>query len=190
MSEPRILTPEEVEIIEHAAHKGCLLGARDTLRLIGDLRGVESERDDANWRADQALASLRRVEGERDEARRLLVPTQSSLYRCIGGYDDLGQRYESLRAERDSTRARADRAEAEVARLRRREPGREEMLTALGEQEETFYDGWTVRRCRHCGTPVAGGPTACVRCAETEALRAEVARLTAMVERYREEAQP
>ena len=47
-----------------------------------------------------------------------------------------------------------------------REPTRDEMEAALSSagRDETFYDGWTVRRCRHCGDPVAGGPTACLVC--------------------------
>jgi len=50
---------------------------------------------------------------------------------------------------------------AEVARLRVREPSPEEALRALGNAAECFYDGWTIRRCRVCGKPVCGGPTIC-----------------------------
>lgn len=59
--------------------------------------------------------------------------------------------------------------EKEVARLkdeneRLYEPTREEMLEALGDKEETFAFRRTIRRCRHCGDPVQGGPTACSPC--------------------------
>lgn len=59
--------------------------------------------------------------------------------------------------------------EAEVSRLREEnermcEPTREEMLEALGDKEETFAFCRTIRRCRHCGDPVQGGPTACSPC--------------------------
>jgi Zn-finger protein len=53
----------------------------------------------------------------------------------------------------------------EIEKLRLREPTRLEMLKALGDKDETFYDGWTVRRCVDCGLPVAGGPTRCDYCA-------------------------
>jgi hypothetical protein len=46
-----------------------------------------------------------------------------------------------------------------------REPSDREMEAALGDLSETFYEGWTVRRCIDCRTPVAGGPTRCMRCA-------------------------
>lgn len=45
-----------------------------------------------------------------------------------------------------------------------REPTRDEMEAALAGGDEAFYDGWTIRRCRHCREAVAGGPTACVGC--------------------------
>lgn len=45
------------------------------------------------------------------------------------------------------------------------EPTREEMERALGEGDEAFVNGWTVRRCIDCNMPVAGGPTRCVPCA-------------------------
>jgi hypothetical protein len=38
------------------------------------------------------------------------------------------------------------------------------MDAALGDKAECFFDGRTVRRCRHCRRPVAGGPTACEPC--------------------------
>lgn len=65
---------------------------------------------------------------------------------------------------------------SEINYLRCREPTAEEMERALrdahtnGKDEAFIPPGWTVRRCRHlrrgeiCGTPVAGGPTACVAC--------------------------
>jgi hypothetical protein len=59
-------------------------------------------------------------------------------------------------------------ADSELDRLRMREPRREEMEAALGEANEAFYEGWTIRRCRHCRIPVAGGPTACEVCAATQ----------------------
>ena len=59
-------------------------------------------------------------------------------------------------------------AGSELDRLRMREPRREEMEAALGEANEAFYEGWTIRRCRHCRIPVAGGPTACEVCAATQ----------------------
>lgn len=66
----------------------------------------------------------------------------------------------------------ADRpSNSEINYLRRREPTTEEMERALQGANplisavgETTIGAWTVRRCRHCDTPVAGGPTACVRC--------------------------
>lgn len=54
--------------------------------------------------------------------------------------------------------------------LEAREPTAEEMERCLqGRDElpagEPYPLGWpTIRRCRLCGTPVAGGPTACVLC--------------------------
>lgn len=54
--------------------------------------------------------------------------------------------------------------------LRLREPSRDEMLACLGDRDELAVgdrcpDSWpTIRRCRHCREPVAGGPTACVSC--------------------------
>ena len=44
------------------------------------------------------------------------------------------------------------------------EPTKTQMIEALGESVEAFDYGWTIRRCRHCGDPVAGGPTACRQC--------------------------
>jgi hypothetical protein len=70
-------------------------------------------------------------------------------------------------AELDAALARPP-ADSELDRLRMREPRREEMEAALGEANEAFYEGWTIRRCRHCRIPVAGGPTACEVCAATQ----------------------
>jgi hypothetical protein len=46
------------------------------------------------------------------------------------------------------------------------EPTEAEMFHALGDKQETFLNGWTIRRCMDCGKPVAGGPTRCVLCAD------------------------
>lgn len=45
-------------------------------------------------------------------------------------------------------------------------PSREKMAQALSgsHSEEANVEGWTVRRCRHCNDPVAGGPTICGPC--------------------------
>ncbi len=47
------------------------------------------------------------------------------------------------------------------------EPSLFDMETALAfsGSDETFFKGWTVRRCLDCRKPVAGGPTCCMDCA-------------------------
>lgn len=43
-------------------------------------------------------------------------------------------------------------------------PTVEQMNIALGDCEECFTLGGTIRRCRVCSTPTFGGPTLCERC--------------------------
>ena len=69
---------------------------------------------------------------------------------------------------------------SELEHRQQREPTANEMERALGNQQETFFDGWTIRRCIDCGQPVAGGPTRCTRCVylmETACLEATKAEL-------------
>lgn len=59
---------------------------------------------------------------------------------------------------------------AEIRLLQQREPTHDEMQILLGDRDEvpqgaSYPTGWpTIRRCRHCQTPVAGGPTVCTNC--------------------------
>ncbi len=62
----------------------------------------------------------------------------------------------------------AEAKDKEIEQLRKitqwAEPSTKAMEEALGEQQEIFAYGGTIRRCIDCGTPVFGGPTQCSFC--------------------------
>jgi len=75
--------------------------------------------------------------------------------------------YSYQQGERDDDARTIDDARAECERLAEREPTGGEMERFLAGRDELpegepYPKGWpTIRRCRHCRLPVAGGPTAC-----------------------------
>jgi prefoldin subunit 5 len=85
-----------------------------------------------------------------------------------------------VEVERDEARDQLAAAQADCERLRGLEPTREEMERYLGDRDEIpqgdpYPSGWpTIRRCRHCRKPVAGGPTACTSCVSRDDGRAEL----------------
>lgn len=55
------------------------------------------------------------------------------------------------------------------------DPTIEQMKAALGDRDETFALGGTIRRCRVCTNPTFGGPTLCDRCGSMRLSRADLA---------------
>ena len=74
----------------------------------------------------------------------------------------------ALESDRKLAAARADvaRLTGEREALRQRNPTQEEAAAAASGRLEFFLSPWTMRKCRHCGDWLAGGPTACVPCVE------------------------
>lgn len=90
---------------------------------------------------------------------------------------DIARRLAAMCAGRSTTRALIFDT-GEQAALMRRPPTVEEMERYIGPGEDEIPVGrqipigWpTIRRCRHCREPVAGGPTACDRCVYTRESR-------------------
>lgn len=54
------------------------------------------------------------------------------------------------------------------------EPTAEQMSAALGDREECFALGGTIRRCRVCNTPTFGGPTLRERCGSLPVTNADL----------------
>lgn len=131
------------------------------IRLRREVEGLREELDRVRQRAEQQRVAF---EVRNDELVRVLADREMLRPPApivVDGWELGGD-----------LRPRA----SEINYLRRREPTTEEMERALlganpptSEVGETTIGSWTVRRCRHCGASVAGGPTACVACVSRRA---------------------
>lgn len=149
----------------------CEVGDSDSWRSAEDVPALVAEvrRLRADLAAiDSALdGSVVPAPGD-SLARRVYERAQS----CV----DLANYASSLRADLAAMTAsrdgwleialkRIDERDEVTASALLTEPSRDEMERALGDIDETFACGWTIRRCIDCRTPVAGGPTRCLPCA-------------------------
>ena len=117
-------------------------------------------------RLREELAAVRRAVRMLDGARAAIDANGQRVLRSLAGEERaaLIEELAAARRERDDWNARATAMEAE----------RDEALSAVAGQWRRVDDDTafappfsTIRVCRHCGCLVAGGPTACNRCAES-----------------------
>lgn len=97
---------------------------------------------------------------------------------------------QELRQKNKEQRAKIAELTADLERLCKitqwAEPNTEAMKRILGDKQECFAYGCTIRACIDCGTPVYGGPTRCSYCVGklvgAEKAEARIAELTAILE--------
>lgn len=158
------------------AHRGAISELCSTNRVNEALREKLERHAEAAARQDadrNAILELCEVDEDGSNTVSTLAAVQALRERADGWFREL----EVVRAAGVEFRDRYEAAKARVAELE------SQRATSAEVPEDVHASGWqwrpvgdgafappfgTIRACRVCGCLVAGGPTACARCAETE----------------------